>query len=222
MQWRSDMLNSSVWDFWADKYDRLWVQKYSLEPSRREIIKALAPMLKRGRKYKLLDMGCGTGQLLRELQRTFKDFDIEYTGVDISSKMIEKCREQDLNTPYYVSNIDNFEANEEKFDFIICAHSFPYYQDKLKAIEKFHDLLNKDGILFLVQASENNIYDTIVMFFVKLTTSRAQYPSIKGILSLVRSRFTKINTIKIKEKFYMPTICLFLLKRDGLKKDGVR
>lgn len=209
------MFNSSVWDFWADRYDRLWVQKYSLGPSRREIVKALAPMLKADRKYKLLDMGCGTGQLLRELQRFFKDFDVEYTGVDISSKMIDKCREQDLRTPYFVSNIDDFGACQEEYDFIICSHSFPYYQNKIKAVEKFHRLLKKDGILFLVQASTNSVYDKIAMFFVKFTTSKAQYLSIKDILSLVRSRFTAIDTIRVKEKFYMPTICLFLLKRDG-------
>lgn len=208
-------MNSSIWDFWADKYDRLWVQKYSLGPSRREIINALAPMLREGHKYKLLDMGCGTGQLLRELRRNFIDFDIEYTGVDISSKMIDKCREQDMETQYFVSNIDDFETGQEEFDFIICSHSFPYYQDKAKAVEKFHRLLKKGGTLFLVQASANSIYDNIAMFFVKFTTSKAQYLSIKNILSLVKSRFAHIDTFKIKEKPYMPTICLFLLKKDG-------
>lgn len=209
------MLNRSIWDFWADKYDRLWVQKYSLGPSRREIIKALTPMIKEDRKYKLLDMGCGTGQLLRELQEDFKNFNIEYTGVDISPKMIEKCREQDHKTKYIVSNMDDFEAQQEAFDFIICSHSFPYYPHKSKAIEKFQQLLAKDGVLLLVQASANSVYDQIAMFFVKFTTSKAQYLSINGITDLVKGRFEQLDTIKIKEKFYMPTICLFLLKKDG-------
>lgn len=211
------MLNSSVWDFWADKYERLWVQKYSLEPSRRAIIKTIEPMLKEDRKYKLLDMGCGTGQMLRELQMCFQDFDIEYTGVDISTKMIDKCIERDSKTTYHVSNIDDFKSNPEEYDFIICSHSFPYYQNKSRAIQKFHHLLKKDGVLFLVQASANSIYDNIVMFFVKFTTSKAQYLSIKGILSLATSSFSRIGIIKIKERLYMPTICLFLLKKDGDK-----
>lgn len=209
------MLNRSVWDFWADKYDRLWVQKYSLGPSRRAVVKVLAPMLEADKKYKLLDMGCGTGQLLRELQKVFKAFDIEYTGMDISSKMIDKCREQDSESAYFVSNIDDFEPDGEAYDFIICSHSFPYYPDKQKAVEKFHQLLKKDGLLFLVQASANSLYDNIVMFFVKFTTGKAQYLSIKGILSLIKGIFTEIDIIRIKEKRYMPTICLFLLQKDG-------
>jgi ubiquinone/menaquinone biosynthesis C-methylase UbiE len=208
-------MNNLVWDFWADKYDRLWVQKYSLGPSRREVIRALAPMLKTGGRYRLLDMGCGTGQLLRELQSTFKDIDIEYTGVDISSRMIEKCREQDVDTPYLVSNIEDFKWDGEGFDFIICSHSFPYYRDKLKAVEKFHHLLKKDGILFLVQASANSIYDSIAMFFVKFTTGKAEYLSIKSILDMVKGRFYNIDTVKIRERRYMPTICLFILRKDG-------
>ena len=208
------MLNCSVWDFWADKYEGLWVQKYSLGPSRREIIKELAPMLHAGRKYKVLDMGCGTGQLIRELQRSFKGFDIEYTGVDISSKMIDRCKEQDKEASYLVSNIDDFEAVPGEFDFIICSHSFPYYPDKSNAVERFHRLLKKDGVLFLVQASANSLYDHIAMFFVKFTTSKAEYLSIKGIRSLFQRNFKEKNITLIKEKAYMPTICMFLFKKE--------
>lgn len=209
------MPNSTIWDFWADKYEKLWVQKYSLGPSRKAIIHTLIPMMNTNKKYKLLDMGCGTGQMLRELKQTFKGFDIEYTGVDISSKMIEKCREQDTDTTYLVSNIEDFQGEAESYDFIICSHSFPYYSDKTKAIEKFRHLLKKEGVLLLVQASANSAYDSIAMFFVKFTTSKAQYLSIQEILCLTKHRLTTLDTVKIKEKPYMPTICLFVLKKDG-------
>lgn len=211
------MHNSSViWDFWADKYERLWVQKYSLGPSRREIIKALASILKAGQKYQLLDMGCGTGQLLRELQRTFPEFEVEYTGVDISAKMIEKCREQDeADTRYIISSIADFAAHKAQFDLIICAHSFPYYEDKAKAMDIFHQLLRENGVLLLVQASENNLYDKIILFFVKFTTGKAQYLSVKNILSMVKSKFSPLDIVRIKERFYMPSICLFLLKKGA-------
>ncbi len=209
------MPNSLIWDFWADKYDRLWVQKYSLGPSRRAVINALAPMLEAGRSYRLLDMGCGTGQLLRELQRAFASDNIEYTGVDISAKMIEQCRRQDSESIYFVADISAFEPAEEAYDFIICSHSFPYYPDKQAAMEKFHHMLKKDGILLMVQASANSLYDSIAMFLVKFTTGKARYLSIKGIMELARCRFDKINIVKIRERFYMPTICLFLFRKGG-------
>lgn len=182
------MHNSSViGDFWADKYERLWVQKYSLGPSRREIIKALASILKAGQKYQ-----------------------------DISAKMIEKCREQDeADTRYIISSIADFAAHKAQFDLIICAHSFPYYEDKAKAMDIFHQLLRENGVLLLVQASENNLYDKIILFFVKFTTGKAQYLSVKNILSMVKSKFSPLDIVRIKERFYMPSICLFLLKKGA-------
>lgn len=211
------MLNKSIWDYWADKYDNLWVQKYSLGPTRTAIIKALIPILNKTLKYKILDMGCGTGQLIREMRAAFREYNIEYVGVDISPKMIEICRLKDSKTVYYASSIDDFQYQREQFDIIICSHSFPYYPNKPSAINSFYNLLNKDGLLILAQASSNSIYDNFIMFFVKFTTSRARYLSIKDIMNLVVNKFKLIFTIEIKEKFYMPTICLFSL-RKGISK----
>lgn len=208
------MLTTKIWDFWADKYEALWVQKHSLGPTRNAVEEVLAPLLMKNKKYRLLDMGCGTGQLIRRLQAAFHGYEIEYTGVDISPKMIEQCKRKDNESGYHVSSIENFETLPGSYDFIICSHSFPYYEDQAMAVEKFSHLLNKDGYFILVQASVNSIYDQIAMFFVKLTTSKAHYPSVKRVLHLVSSKFEVMKIIKIKEQFYMPLICLFLLRKD--------
>jgi methyltransferase type 12 len=55
----------SIWDFWANYYNKLWVQKYSLKPSRDKVIDIIKKTkIKNG---DLLDMGCGTGQLLEDI-----------------------------------------------------------------------------------------------------------------------------------------------------------
>ena len=82
------MSGTKIWDFWADKYERLWVQKYSLSPARRDIIAEIKKLIVQSGSYNILDMGCGIGQLIREMQEDLKGFDIKYTGVDISPKMI--------------------------------------------------------------------------------------------------------------------------------------
>ena len=48
----------NIWNFWADKYDKLWVQKYSLKPTRNYIVKALSKYIKNDG-IKVLDLGCG-------------------------------------------------------------------------------------------------------------------------------------------------------------------
>ena len=56
-----------VWEKLAHKYDRLWVQKYSLGPTRREVRAILLPLLAKEPSLKILEIGCGTGQLIREI-----------------------------------------------------------------------------------------------------------------------------------------------------------
>lgn len=209
------MKSVKIWDFWADKYERLWVQKYSLSPTRREIIKELKKIIKEDRDYRILDMGCGTGQLIRDIKKEFSGFNIKFTGVDISSKMIEAAKEKDKEADYLNSSIEEFNGQPSSYDIIVCTHSFPYYSNKEEAINKFHYLLKEEGYLFLAQASANSMYDHFIMFFVKFTTSSAKYLSINNMRNLTKDRLqmTKINNIK--EKAFMPTIALFLLKKGG-------
>jgi ubiquinone/menaquinone biosynthesis C-methylase UbiE len=209
------MSSIKVWDFWADKYEKLWVQKYSLSPTRKGIIKEIKNIIKPGQAYNILDMGCGTGQLIRDMGQEFKGYDIKYTGVDISSKMLELAKDRDSRSAYYNASIDDFSVKDAAFDIIVCSHSFPYYPHKEKAINKLYSLLKESGQLLLAQASANSVYDNIAMFFVKFTTGSAKYLSVKSIEAITQSKFDLLKIHKIKEKYYMPTICLFVLKKES-------
>ena len=57
--------NRDVWDFWAPRYEGLWAQRWSLGPSRRLIHRHLDAVLPDAER--ILDLGCGVGQLAREL-----------------------------------------------------------------------------------------------------------------------------------------------------------
>ena len=51
-----------VWEKLAHKYNNLWVQKYSLGPTRREVLKIVLPLLKETNSLKIIDFRCGTRQ----------------------------------------------------------------------------------------------------------------------------------------------------------------
>ncbi len=204
-----------IWDFWADKYERLWVQKYSLSPTRREIIHEMRRVIKPDRAYRILDMGCGTGQLIREMKKAFKGFQISYMGVDVSPKMLERAKEQNKDAVYVNASAQDFSAPDGHFDIIVCSHSFPYYSDQEAVFNKFGSLLKEGGHLFLAQASVNTAYDTIAMFFVKFTTGSAKYLSVKKIKEMAKGKLCLLGVRRIKEKSYMPGIYLFVFKKGG-------
>lgn len=205
------MHNNGIWDFWADKYERLWVQKYSLSPTRKRIVGILKNIMNnKNKKYRILDSGCGTGQLLRDIQGEFPDYDIELVGIDFSSGMIAEARRKSRNIDYRISDIQEFTEDERSYDIIVCSHSFPYYKNKEEVIHRFSGLLTENGCLIMAQASQNNLYDSLVMPFVKLTTSKAAYPGVSSVVGMLEPYFRDIELERIKEKFYMPSIYMFV------------
>ncbi|MDP3487322.1 MAG: methyltransferase domain-containing protein [Bacillota bacterium] len=181
-------MHTRVWDFWASRYERLWVQKHSLTPTRELVIEELSGLIDSGREYKLLDMGCGTGQLIREIQQAFPHVKLSCVGVDISPKMIEMAAANNPGTFFMVSSIEGV-IGEGEFDIVVCTHSFPYYRDQAKALRKLSTMLKPGGNLLLAQASVNSPYDALVMFLVKFTTGKASYPSIAAVKQWPRPTF---------------------------------
>ncbi len=205
-----------IWDFWAKHYENLWVQKYSLRPTRGEVLSKLKEKLKEDNNNKILDVGCGTGQMLREVKERYTKFELELLGIDFSKNMIQQAIEKDNTISYQhldVRNISSISGIDEKFNFVICTHSFPYYENQPKAIRQFADSLENGGYLLLAQSSQNSFYDKLVLALVKLTTGKANYPSVSSILKMTKSSFECERIIKIKESFFMPSIYLFVLAK---------
>ncbi len=213
------MSGKKVWDFWAKGYERLWVQKYSLRPTRSKILQYLRAHLDPHKSYRILDIGCGIGQLLREIRAELPGYKLELLGIDYSKEMVNIAREHGGGINYKQMDVAQIANVSGKFDIIICTHSFPYYENQAEAIAQIRDLMDVGGYLFLAQASQNNLYDSIAMFFVKFTTGKAKYLSVKEFLHITKEFFKCEDFIMIKEKLYMPSIYLFILAKREFKGD---
>ena len=202
-----------VWEKLAHKYNNLWVQKYSLGPTRREVKKIVLPLLEKNNELKILDIGCGTGQLIKEISDQYTK--VNYLGIDVAENMIEVAKKNNKgkNVKFKTSSIESFESNE-KYDIIICTHAFPYFPNKQEMIKKMAGLCNKKGQVIIVNSSTNSLKDLIINFFLKATTSKAKYLSIDEMKKLFKSAKLKVKQIAvIRERFYMPTIALFYTER---------
>lgn len=206
-------MKSKIWNFWADKYDKLWVQKYSLRPTRKYILQAMSE-IKSNENIKILDLGCGPGQLINELYENFKN--IEITGIDFSDKMIEISKERNPKASHLKLDVAELNKLKGKYDIIICTHSLPYYKEPEKVFKELSRLLKDNGRVFMGFASGDNFYDKLALSFVKLTTGPANYPSDRKFKELISSYF-QVETLKvIKKKFFMPRIAIYSLKKELL------
>ena len=211
----------NIWDFWAAPYERLWVQKHSLGPTRQLVLTELGQLAKgqANRPIKHLDVGCGTGQLIEELVKEFGPL-IYSTGLDFSSKMVALASAKNLPANFVLADAHALPFATEEFDILTCCHSFPYYQNKPLVLQEFFRVLKPGGYLFLVNASINNLYDLLVMAIVKLSTGKASYPSsLETSKLLAKAQLTKSAQKQLPCKLLMPSIVLTIATK-GSEAEG--
>lgn len=202
-----------VWEKLAHKYNRLWVQKYSLGPTRREVKSVLLPYLKENPDCRVLEIGCGTGQLIREIGESVKD--VDYLGIDVAETMVDIAKKSNdgRRMQFLVCSVEEF-AGEGKYDIIFCTHAFPYFPDKPAVIEKMAALCKEGGQIIIANSSTNSLKDLVINFFLKATTSEAKYLSIKKMKKLFAGAGLTVKEVRIiREKWYMPTIAMFHTER---------
>lgn len=200
-------MSAKIWDFWADRYDRLWVQKHSLGPTREYILEELREVRK-GR-TSLLDLGCGPGELLHEIGKRYPD--LKLTGVDFSEKMLEVSRKRNSGACHELLDAMDIDRLDGRFDIITCTHSLPYYHDPKAVLHKLSRMMTMKGRLLIGFASGDSLFDRIMLSGVKLTTGKAYYPSDREFREMVKSEFNVINMKVIKRAFYMPRIAVYTL-----------
>lgn len=112
---------------------------------------------------KILDFGCGTGHLATYLKE--QNIDVEYTGIDIVTELLECAKVKHPEFSFY--NVD--ECPEEKYDYIIISGVFnnkiennlKFFQDTLENLVKKCE----KGISFNMLSHYVDYYDEKLFYF---------------------------------------------------------
>ncbi len=206
------MFETAIWDYWATRYERLYAQHFVLAPSRHLLLEHLQIASPHPRR--MLDLGCGIGQLAAELADRFPAAHI--TAVDPAPKMIARARKVNAreNVTYIHGVLDELSDNDP-FDVIVSTHAFPYIADKPTAMRGMYDLLRPGGKIIIVQANTQNFYDRLVLLFVKLTVSKCAYLSTKVLGAMMADAgLVPGNVTPLPRPWFFPSI--FLLQ--GVKE----
>lgn len=98
--------------------------------------------------HDLLDCGCGTGPMISLLHE--QDPDKNYTGLDLTPKMIEAAQAKHLsNTAFVIGDAEAMPFADESFDAVICSNSFHHYPDPASFFKEVHRVLKLQGRLIL-------------------------------------------------------------------------
>ena len=98
----------------------------------------------------LLDIGCGSGSLLKECQ----DIGWDVYGVDPSEEAVKVAKET-YGLTIKQCTFESYD-DDQKFDCIVCI-GIEHLQDPMECIAKATQLLNKNGILFFEAPSADSL-----------------------------------------------------------------
>jgi ubiquinone/menaquinone biosynthesis C-methylase UbiE len=132
----------------APTYENDWRGKMHLDIVTRTLDLALGvdPTPER-----VLDVGCGTGVLLRNLAGRMPDGDQELRGIDAAVGMIDvaKARADDPRLGFATGNAEHLPYADGQFDLVVSTTSFDHWEDQGAGLRECHRVLAPNGSLVL-------------------------------------------------------------------------
>lgn len=122
-------------------YESFLIRRWSINVQKKTIA-----YLNIKKNSKILDAGCGTGNLLKILS---KRNDLKLFGIDISEEMLKIAKEK-LNEKAKLKLESVQEINfKNKFDYIFSVDAFHHYSEQEKVMKNFYISMKKNGKLII-------------------------------------------------------------------------
>lgn len=129
-------------------------------------------------KHTVLDLACGTGDMMIELLNFVPS--VNLIGADFSVNMLIKGREKDIKQPLLAGDAHYLPFQDKSFDRMMIAFGFRNVTDKAKGLEQMCRVIKPGGVLCILEFSqpENPLVASIYkLYFTKIL------PFIGGIIS---------------------------------------
>lgn len=96
----------------------------------------------------VLDVGCGTGEILKCIHMHYPD--VRISGVDISRKMLEVAKEKIGNeADLSWADAEKLPFGDASFDMLVCSDSFHHYPNPREVLVEFRRVLKDGGVLLV-------------------------------------------------------------------------
>lgn len=106
---------------------------------------------------KLLEVGCGTGNLLGLL--TTCDYDL--SGTDYSDEYLNKARSKHPEIKFFrgdLTDVASWQEHRDSYDSIICSEVLEHLNDDLTALKIIFSLLKPNGVLIITVPAIGSLY----------------------------------------------------------------
>ncbi len=128
---------------------------------------------------KLVDLGCGSGNLIVEIAKNLLNLDL--IGVDISNEILNLAKERafqnDLNKKieFKIGNVEDLPFPDNSIDFLLSTLSLHHWQDPIRAFNEFFRVLKDDGtlLIFDFRRDARKFFYGLLKFATKIVVPKA-------------------------------------------------
>lgn len=175
--------------------------------------KELVDLLNPQQGEKILDLGCGTGELTQEIAKS----GASVIGFDQSETMIERAKSKNGNIEYIVGDITSYKSSEE-YDAVFSNAVLHWVTNQEEALSNVYGILKPNGRFVAELGAKGNVQTIIDSiqnvikdsgYPTKEVSEVLQFPSIGEYANLLESHGFWIES-------------LFQFKRPTLILDGVQ
>ena len=133
--------NVGRFNLWAPTYERHYLQRLIFEPVQKTVLELATSEVPHPEA--ILDVGCGTGRLLRAAQESFPGARLE--GVDAAEGMIEQARASGGRANFQQATAESIPFPDAQFDLVFSTMTFHHWADQKKGIAEIGRVLKPDG-----------------------------------------------------------------------------
>jgi demethylmenaquinone methyltransferase/2-methoxy-6-polyprenyl-1,4-benzoquinol methylase len=195
-----------------------------------EALKALSPIES---KISVLDVACGTGDMLRCLKKKLdeKGIGAEFYGLDCSENMLEVAKKKVPFARLVPGFAEEMPFGDESFDIITVAFGVRNFSDRKKGIEELYRVLKPNGVLAVLEFSRNySALGRLAWFYTRrivplvgslITGNRKAYTYLAESIERfpqpeeLAEEFENAGFSILKLRWFFPRIAFLLLLRKG-------
>jgi ubiquinone/menaquinone biosynthesis C-methylase UbiE len=147
-------------DRWSGTYERSFLQALLFDRVHQAVLDSIPGEI---RPESILDIGCGTGRLLRKAGARWPV--ARLIGVDPAEGMIENARNLTPGATFYTSMAESLPLPDTSVDLVLSTTSFHHWRDQAQGVRQVARVLRPGGHFFLADTSLPRGLSTIIRHF---------------------------------------------------------
>ena len=133
-----------IFDRWGSTYERSWMQQRLFDPVHSAILHRAESRFKPA---SVLDIGCGSGRLLRKVHDSWPE--AQLSGVDPAQGMLSVARQLTPEACFSMGSAEALPLEDASVDLALSTISFHHWQDQAAGLREVARVLRPGGSFLL-------------------------------------------------------------------------